>query len=448
MSTNGKAFFRYACVTIFACLVLFGTSLYSHGQTAPMPSGQDQAGARGQTATPQKSAHQLEVERYEALHPTLPIGATAPDFSVIDEQGKKHTLHDYDKYRILAIVFTATHCPYAQLYEDRIQALYDDYTQRGVAVIAVNPNAALAASPGELAWTDVDDSFENMAIRQKLRHLTYPYFYDGYTQAMALAYGPKTSPHIYLFDQDRKLQYEGRIDDNMHEAEVKTHDARVALDEMLAGKPVSTPHTAAFGCSTKWADQIEAKQKAVKDWQAKPVTVEPATAETLKDLRANAAGKTLVVTFYSVKCAHCASELPDLITSYLWYKARPYDFVTVSTDGPSAQPEVQKFLENVHSAVRNLQFASTDVAALQEAFAGKQWNTREPYTVIINSDDNVVYENNKSQDDILTLRRTVLANLDDSGNFRGNAAFWANNLKLEALEQNSSTALPLPVRSY
>jgi hypothetical protein len=97
---------------------------------------------------------------------------------------------------------------------------------------------------------------------------------------------------------------------------------------------------------------------------------------------------------------------------------------------------VQKFLEGVHSAVRNLQFASTDVSALQEAFAGKRWNTREPYTVVIDSDDNIVYENNKGQDDILTLRRTVLANLDDSGNFRGNAAFWANNLRLEALELN------------
>jgi peroxiredoxin len=425
---NGRAWY----VAIFACLVL-SLSLFGQGQGGAPSAGQGQGAA---PAAGQKSAHQLEVERYEALHPTLPIGSTAPDFSVVDSQGKKHQLSDFKDSPILAIVFTCTHCPYAQLYEDRIQQLHDNYAARGVTVIAINPNAALAASPGELAWTDVDDSYENMAIRQKLRHLTYPYFYDGYTQAMAQAYGPKTTPHIFLFDKDRKLQYDGRIDDNMHEAEVKTHDARIALDEMLAGKPVTTPVTPAFGCSTKWADQIEAKQKAVKDWQAKPVNLEPATADTLKELRANSAGKTLVVAFYSVKCARCSAEFPGLITSYLWYKSRPFDLVTVSTDGPAAQADVQKLLDDQHSAVRNLQFASADASALQQAFAGKTWNTREPYTVVINPDGNLVYEGTKGVDDILRLRRTILANLDDSGNFRGNAAFWANNLRLEALEEN------------
>ena len=143
-----------------------------------------------------------------------------------------------------------------------------------------------------------------------------------------------------------------------------------------------------------------------------------------------------MVAFYSVKCARCSAEFPGLITSYLWYKSRPFDLVTVSTDGPAAQADVQKLLDDQHSAVRNLQFASADASALQQAFAGKTWNTREPYTVVINPDGNLVYEGTKGVDDILRLRRTILANLDDSGNFRGNAAFWANNLRLEALEEN------------
>ena len=150
----------------------------------------------------------------------------------------------------------------------------------------------------KLAWTDLDDSFNNMAVRQKLRGLTYTYLYDGATQETALRYGPKTTPHIMLFDKDRKLQYEGRIDDNMRINSVTVHDARNALDEMLANKPVTVTHTPAFGCSTKWADQIEGKQKAVRDWAAAPVNVEPATADTLKALRANSTGgKVLLVSF-------------------------------------------------------------------------------------------------------------------------------------------------------
>ena len=174
------------------------------------------------------------------------------------------------------------------------------------------------------------------------------------------------------------------------EASVKTQDARAALDEMLAGQPVSVPHAPPFGCSTKWADQIEAKQKLLKDWQAKPVAIEPASADVLKGLRANPLGKVLLVTFWSTKCSRCAAEFPDLITSYLWYKTRPFDMVTVSTDGPAAQADVEKFLEDEHSAVRNLQFSSADAASLQQAFAGKTWSTHEPYTVLIDINGTVV----------------------------------------------------------
>ena len=152
-------------VTAFACL-LFSVGLF--GQDAAPNAGQSTAGAAqgGAQAARGKSAHQLEVERYEALHPTIPLGSTAPDFSVVDTNGKKHTLAEFKKYPILAIVFTCTHCPYAQMYEDRIQKLYEDYSAKNVGFIAVNPNAALAASPTELAWTDVDDSYQNMSIRQ------------------------------------------------------------------------------------------------------------------------------------------------------------------------------------------------------------------------------------------------------------------------------------------
>ena len=104
-------------------------------------------GQRGDPA--QKSAHQQEVERYEKLHPTLAIGATAPDFDLPDSYGKRHQLNEYRNSPILAVVWTCTHCPYAQLYEDRIQKLYEDYGPKGVALVAINPNAALAASPGE-----------------------------------------------------------------------------------------------------------------------------------------------------------------------------------------------------------------------------------------------------------------------------------------------------------
>src|SRR5579871_2127643 len=167
---------------IFVVLTLF-TFFYVRNSSTVLAARQDPGGA---PPTAAQTANQLEIERYAALHPTLKKGDTAPDFSVVDAQGRKHQLSDYKSYPILAIVFTCAHCPYAQSYEDRIQKLYDDYTPKGVAVIAVNPNANAAMAPSEFEWTDVDDSQASIGVRQRLRRLTFPYFYDGNTQAMAL----------------------------------------------------------------------------------------------------------------------------------------------------------------------------------------------------------------------------------------------------------------------
>ena len=80
-----------------------------------------------------------------------------------------------------------------------------------------------------------------MKIRAEYRHFNFPYLYDGETQSVSQAYGPKATPHIFIFDKERKLRYEGRIDDSQRESLVKTQDARQALDAMLAGKPVPVP---------------------------------------------------------------------------------------------------------------------------------------------------------------------------------------------------------------
>ena len=106
----------------------------------------------------------------------------------------------------------------------------------------------------ELGYTDLGDSFEDMKIRAKDHEFTYPYLYDGETQATAKAYGVLATPHVYVFDAERKLRYVGRFDDAEVKA-VKSHDAKNAVEALLAGKPVPVEKTRVFGCSTKWADK-------------------------------------------------------------------------------------------------------------------------------------------------------------------------------------------------
>ena len=115
-------------------------------------------------------------------HPTLAIGSPAPDFQLPGVDGKVHRLKDYAKAKVLAIVFTCNHCPTAQLYENRIKKLADDYRSKGVALVAISPNDPEAVRLNELGYTDVSDNLEEMKIRAAHRKFNFPYLYDGETQ--------------------------------------------------------------------------------------------------------------------------------------------------------------------------------------------------------------------------------------------------------------------------
>src|SRR5579872_1318986 len=170
--------------------------------------------------------------------PTLAIGASAPDFALPGIDGKTYHLADFSGAKILAIVFTCDHCPTAQLYEDRIKKLAADYRDHGVTLIAIQPNDPKSVRLDEMGYTDLSDSFEEMKIRAGYSHFDFPYLYDGETQSTARKYGPTATPHVFVFDGERKLRYEGRVDSSAREALAKKRDARDAIEAVLAGKPV------------------------------------------------------------------------------------------------------------------------------------------------------------------------------------------------------------------
>ena len=139
-------------------------------------------------------------------------------------------------------MFESNHCPVSQLYESRIEKLYEDYRSKGVTLVAINPNNPKTVRLDELGYTDVTDSLPEMKLRAQLRGIAWPYLYDGDTQALSMKFGAVATPHIFIFDQERKLRYQGRIDDNQREELVKTHDARNALDALLAGRRCRSPN--------------------------------------------------------------------------------------------------------------------------------------------------------------------------------------------------------------
>jgi peroxiredoxin len=354
-------------------------------------------------------------------HPILPIGSPAPDFALPGVDGKIHRLADYAASPVLAIVFTCNHCPIAQLYEQRIMRLYEDYRDKGVAVVAIQPNAPEALRVDELDSSDMSDTLAEMKIRAAYKHLTYPYLYDGETQSVARAYGPQATPHVFVFDRDRRLRYEGRMDNSYRMELVKTQDARNAIDAVLAGQPVEVAHTGVFGCSTKWKEKEAERLEAIRKLEEKPVTLEVATAGDLQKLRANAAKKLTLVSFWDTRCESCIAQFAGMETTYRMYSVRGFDLVTVAVNSPEARAAVQQVLEKQHATSRNLMFASGFTAPFGRAF-DPAWDSTLPYTALITTDGRMVYRKLGAVD-MLELRRTILANID--WEYTGFSQYWA-----------------------
>ena len=353
--------------------------------------------------------------------PTLAIGAPAPDFCLPGIDGQTHCLKDYARSKVLVLVFTCNHCPTAQLYEGRIKQLADDYRDRGVALVAIEPNSPNAVRLNEMGYTDVGDSFEEMKIRAAYRHFSFPYLYDDETQKVSRAYGPSATPHVFVLDAQRVLRYEGRLDNNPREPLVTTRDAREALDALLAGKPIAVAKTPSVGCSTKWSYKEEGRNAEMAEIESKPVTVTPASADDLKALRKNPTGKLLLVDFWATWCAPCLDEFPKLETMYRMYGLRAFDMVTVSINYPDEKAGVLAALAKQHATSRNLLLGGTYIYPLMAAF-DPDWNAAVPYTMLIRPDGEVLYKR-QGPVDPLELRRLIVANIPDD-NYIGHQAYW------------------------
>ena len=171
---------------------------------------------------------------------TLSPGDSAPawkDLPGVD--GEKYSLSDFESSKAIVVVFTCNSCPYAVDVEDRLLALHKKYSQKGVALVAINVNKVEA------------DLLPGMKKRSRDKAFQFPYLFDE-TQKIAKDFGAKRTPEFFVLDQDRKVVYMGAVDDSPEGKKITKRYVEAALEATLEGNKVEIAETIPVGCAVRF----------------------------------------------------------------------------------------------------------------------------------------------------------------------------------------------------
>src|SRR5262249_6105397 len=217
------------------------------------------------------------------------------------------------------------------------------------------------------------------------------------------------TPHAFVFDAERKLRFQGRIDDGENPAKVRTSDTRNAIEALLAGRPVPVATTKVFGCSIKWSDKRGWMAEGEKKWAAEPVSLDTVDEAGLKELVRNATKKLRLVNVWATWCGPCVTEFPELVNINRMYRGRDFEMVTISADAPGARERALEFLKKQQASSRNVVFAKGDPYALVDA-VDPEWQGGLPHTFLVAPGGRVVYRAEGAFDP-LSLKKAVVGYL-------------------------------------
>jgi peroxiredoxin len=337
----------------------------------------------------------------------LKIGDPAPDFSLPGVDGRTYSLASFSADPFLVVIFLSNHCPVSHAAETRFIPFVAGLRWKGVAVVAINPNSMEGLRIDELGYSKYGDSFGEMKLYARDRGFNFPYLYDGATQAAAMAYGCLCTPHMFVFDQQRRLRYAGRFDDSQvaDPASVHATDGANAVEALLAGRPVPVERTRPFGCSTKWLTKKGSVAEGNEEWANLPVSLEPVDAAGVAALARNTTSRLRVINVWATWCVPCVEEFPGLVSISRRLSTRDFDMISISVDEPKDEAKALQFLKKQHAAVppnqkavvakegrttNNYIYTGPGGDALAQALDPK-WPGGYPYTVVIAPGGEVLY---------------------------------------------------------
>lgn len=337
----------------------------------------------------------------------LQIGDAAPAFNLPGTDGRSHSLAEYASSPVLMIAFLSNHCPDSNATAPRLIKFAKEYGSKGVQIVAINPNNPDGVSIDELGYSSYSDGFEDMKRYSADMGFIFPYLYDGETQQIAAAYGCLCTPHVFIFDANRKLRYKGQFDDSNYAdpASVTTTDARNAIDDLLAGHPVRLAITKPHGCSTKWISKHAGIVKKTKTWNTTPVELAGIDKAGVQKLLAKTHGRMRLYNVWATWCVPCVEEFPQLVQIQRRFSARHFDFINFSVDDPNHAARAKVFLEKQGAGLTSKQLAAakkTGRTTNSYIYHGKnmsellntldlEWPGGIPYTLLVADDGRILW---------------------------------------------------------
>ena len=342
------------------------------------------------------------------VHPlaaAMEIGDPAPDFLLPGTDGKNYALKDFGGAKILVVAFTCNHCPTSQAYEDRLISIARDYAPGNVALVAISPNDPLAFRKDELGYSAVDDSLDGMKVRSHRKGFPFPYLYDGVDQNCSRAYLPRVTPHVFLFDQNRRLRYSGRIDNAVDPRKAHLHDLRSAIDHVLAGKPIRVPITKVFGCPVKWSDRRKLVARDLARLDRETVSLKRLDDDTLAFLLANKSKLLKLFFIWSPGQPNAEEAFPQLVEIHRRYRKRGLDIITIAAQESISEENTLDFLRLQHASCRNY-LEDGDPNILLRKLGGKSSGIL-PLAMLVAPGGDVRFRHEGTLD-MLSLKRAIL----------------------------------------
>ena len=344
----------------------------------------------------------------------LKIGDAAPDFSLPGVDGKSHTLGEFKDAKVLMVAFMSNHCPDSQAAEGRVKAFVEAMKGKSFALVAINPNNPDGIREDELGYSKYNDGFEDMKKHAAEQGFNFPYLYDGETQVTSRAYGCLATPHVFVFDAERKLRYKGAFDDSKYAdaATVKSRDGANAVEALLAGNLVAVETTKVHGCSTKWITKKTSVADDMAKWEKKPVNLEPIDVAGVAALRKNGTKKVRLFNLWATTCGPCVAEFPELVKTARKFGLREFELITISLDEQADKDRAQKFLERMHAALpdrlkpslaaegrktNNYILSGADSAELAKVL-DPEWPGPIPHTVLVSAEGEIIWRHTGAVD--------------------------------------------------